>query len=302
MPITDQQKELRRKHIGSSDMAAILGIDPFRNAYDVWLEKTGKVDSSDISSEAAEIGNALETGILNLAERRLGKILRNQYRSAKDKRGLPLGANIDGLVIASNEPIDAKTSGITGPLFGNWGDEGTDQVPDHIITQAHVHMLCVDKDICHIAAVLGGRGFQLFHVPEDKELRNIICEKAIEFWDKHVQADVPPANVTPSALMIKRIIREPNSVVDVPDELVQKWLDAQQAKRDAEKMCDAAQAEVLTALGQAECGNCSFGQVTYFEQSRSGIDAKALKDQLPEIAAQFANITKYRVARFKKAK
>jgi len=67
-------------------------------------------------------------------------------------------------------------------------------------------------------------------------------------------------------------------------------------------MCDAAQAEVLAALGQAECGNCSFGQVTYFEQSRSGIDAKALKDQLPEIAAQFANITKYRVARFKKAK
>lgn len=301
MPITEAQRESRRKHLGSSDVAAILGVDPFKNAYDVWLEKTGKVDSSDISSEAAEIGNALETGILNLAERKLGRILRNQYRSAKD-RGLPLGANIDGLVIASNEPIDAKTSGITGPLFGNWGDEGTDQVPDHIITQAHVHMLCVDKEICHIAAVLGGRGFQLFQVPEDKELRNIICEKAIEFWEKHVQADVPPANVTPSALMIKRIIREPNSVVDVPDELVQKWLDAQQAKRDAEKMCDAAQAEVLAALGQAECGNCSFGQVTYFEQSRSGIDAKALKDQLPEIAAQFANITKYRVARFKKAK
>ncbi|HRR40229.1 MAG TPA: YqaJ viral recombinase family protein [Syntrophales bacterium] len=84
MPITETQREARRKHLGSSDVAAILGVDPFKNAYDVWLEKTGKVDSSDISSEAAEIGNALETGILNLAERRLGKILRNQYRSAKD--------------------------------------------------------------------------------------------------------------------------------------------------------------------------------------------------------------------------
>ncbi len=41
MPITNRQRKLRQDHIGSSDMAAILGVDPWRTAYDVWLEKTG---------------------------------------------------------------------------------------------------------------------------------------------------------------------------------------------------------------------------------------------------------------------
>lgn len=43
MPITQKQREFRRSHIGSSDIAAILGKDPYKTAYDVWLDKTGQL-------------------------------------------------------------------------------------------------------------------------------------------------------------------------------------------------------------------------------------------------------------------
>ena len=43
MPATETQLEQRRSRLGSSDIAAILGVDTHKNAYDVWLDKTGKL-------------------------------------------------------------------------------------------------------------------------------------------------------------------------------------------------------------------------------------------------------------------
>jgi len=41
MALTTEQREIRRRYLGSSDIAAIFGMSPWKSAYDVWLEKTG---------------------------------------------------------------------------------------------------------------------------------------------------------------------------------------------------------------------------------------------------------------------
>lgn len=283
MPITEAQREARRNHLGSSDVAAILGVDRFRNAYDVWLEKTGKLDEQK-ESPAMYAGTVFEDGVLQYAEKQLGKLIRNQYRSAKN---LPIGANIDALIVESNEPVEAKTAGLYGPLNEEWGEDGTDQVPDRVLVQSHVHMLCVDKPVCHVAAFIGGRGFRLYQVPEDAEIKNIIAEKAIEFWDKHVKADIPPEDTVPSLAVVKRIRREPELIVPVPDAIVQRWQACRDAYLAAQKMKEAAEAELLAALGTAEGGTCSMGTITYLETHRKGYEVKPAS---------------YRVLRIKKSK
>jgi len=45
------QWESRTKSIGGSDCAAILGKSPYKSAYDVWLEKTGKISYEDAQFE-----------------------------------------------------------------------------------------------------------------------------------------------------------------------------------------------------------------------------------------------------------
>jgi predicted phage-related endonuclease len=39
MSLTPEQIAIRRTRIGSSEVGAILGIDPYKSAYDVWTEK-----------------------------------------------------------------------------------------------------------------------------------------------------------------------------------------------------------------------------------------------------------------------
>lgn len=298
MPITSAQLEKRQQHLGSSDMAAILGMDPFRNAYDVWLEKTGKLEDQQ-GNDAMFAGTMFEDGVLQYAEKELGeKLIRNQYRSAKD-RGIPLGANIDALVVGSGLPVEAKTAGLFGPLRDIWGEAGTDEVPDRVIIQATVHMICSATDLCHIAAFLGGRGFAMFQVKRDAVVADVVTETAVQFWEKHVLANVPPDDSLPHAQSIKRIRREPETTVSIQQQLVDDWLTAKEGVKAAELVKEQAEVKLLTALGEAEGGITPAGMLTYLAQTRSTIDSKALKAEHPEIYEQFTKATTYRVPRWK---
>jgi len=296
MPITEKQKELRRKHLGSSDIAAILGLDRYKNAYDVWLDKTGQVEDVK-ENKAMQAGTFFEDGVLRFAEEILGPLRRNQYRVAT---GFPLASNIDALVVGSDEPVEAKTAGLFSRLPEDWGDEGTDEIPDYIIIQTHVHMLCVEREICHVPTFLGGRGFQLFRVNWDNEIMDVIRDKSLDFWENYVETKNPPPDVIPSLEVAKRMKRELEKVVEIDNQIVQNWLNAKENLKHAELMKDGAEAEILAALGDAEAGKCDLGMVTYFEQQQRRIDSQRLKDEKPDIAAEYLKVSKFRVARLKK--
>ena len=298
MPITELQRQQRRTHLGSSDMAAILGVDPWRNAYDIWMEKTGKVNDLP-ENEAMYLGTTLEDGVLKFAEDQLGKLIRNCYRSAE---GFPIASNIDAIVIKTNEPVEAKTGGLLGPLAEHWGDPGTDELPDRVIVQCHCHMLCINKEVCHVPALLGGKGFVMYHVNLDLELMGIIQDKSLEFWEDFVEKDIPPPDVIPSFAMAKRMKRIPKKTVKIEKVLVVNWQNAKESAKLAKEIKESAEAELLAALGDAEGGECDLGLLTYFEQCRRTVRARELRDAYPEIYEQFENISTFRVARLKKPK
>lgn len=297
MPITTAQLESRRNHIGSSDMAGLLGLDPFKNAYDIWLSKTGKLEETN-GNDAMYAGQMFEDGVLQYAESELGKLTRNQYRSAKD-RGIPLGANIDAIVVQTGMPVEAKTAGLFGPLTELWGQPGTDEIPDRVIIQATVHMVCSATEVCHVAAFLGGRGFQMFVINRDPVIADVVTETAVNFWNNHVLADVPPDGSLPHASVIKSIRREPESMTAINTALVENWLAAKEDLKNAEAIKSDAEAAMLIALGQSEGGRCDNGVLTYLSRSRTTIDAKTLRADLPNIYEQYAKTSTYRVARFK---
>ncbi len=300
MPITPAQLEKRKERLGSSDMAAILGLDRHRNAHDVYLEKTGRLEPQE-TNQAMEAGTMFEDGVLQYAERELGKLTRNQFRSAKD-RGIPLGANIDAVLIEGNIPVEAKTAGLFGPLRDTWGEPGTDEVPDRVIIQATVHMICSMTDLCHVVAFLGGRGFVKYVVNRDATIVDVVSETAVRFWSTNIVGDTPPDNTLPSAQSIKRIRREPETVVNIDQELIDNWLKAKEAVKAAEAIKDESEVKMLTALGDNEGGLGLSGMLTYYAQSRTSVDAKMLKAEHPEIYEQYARVSTYRVPRFKRAK
>jgi len=280
MPVTLKQLERRKTHIGSSDMAPILGLTTFgRTAYQVWLEKTDKLIPEDSSTPAQQAGNLFEDAVLDWFADSHGAIIKNQRRVAK---GLPLAANIDAIMIEEGTPVEGKTTGLFYYSDHTWGEDGTNQVPEPVIVQCHVHMICIDQSLCYVPTFIGGRGFQLFHVERDKELSDMIIEAAVDFWDNHVLKDIPPRDNTVSLAVAKRIRRTPNKTVTLDRDIYQAWTDAKADARAAEKLKDAATSAILTALADAEAGIVEgVGTVTYYEESRKGYTVEPKTFRVP---------------------
>ncbi|MCL5280475.1 MAG: YqaJ viral recombinase family protein [Planctomycetes bacterium] len=267
MPITAYQLQQRKHHLGSSDVAALFGLNKFANAYDVWLEKTGQLAEAP-GNEAQALGNEFETVILARAEKELGPLRRNQYRSAQ-RLGLPLGSNIDAIVVETGRPVEAKTSGIWWPVEETWGEPGTDQVPDRVLIQSQVHLICTDTDLCHAPKMGWGMRQDLYEVPRDDDMVKQICDYAAAWWQRHVVEGQAPDGV-PKLDTVKRCLRQTGKAVDVPGKLIEKWRRAVKLAGRVDKLKDAAQAAVLAALGDAEIGTCDLGTVTYLETYRKG--------------------------------
>lgn len=271
MPLTKEQLEERRSRLGASDFAPLLGLSRWKTAYDIWLEKTGRLTGDGPVSQAAVAGNRFEAGVLDFAEETLGSLER-----AVPLKGsgldFPVVANLDARVVETGEPCDAKTSGLFGPLPGEWGEEGTDHVPNSILVQLAVQIYCAGPGVGagHVAAFLGGRGFMLFHIPRNTAFESAILKAGEKFWKEAVLADTPPDGA-PSLEVAKLVRREPEKIVEIPEDLVARWLEARETLKGARANKEEADALLLAALGDAEASEPGpAGQVTFFETKRKG--------------------------------
>ncbi len=298
--LTVDQKTHRRLAIGSSDVSALLGFSPWKTAYDLWLDKTGRIpDSAEADTAWTDAGNWLEPAVLSKFEMEYGPLERSKL---VERPELNLAVNVDAVLISTNEPVEAKTAGLFGPLSKEWGEAGSEGVPVQYIVQAHAHMIALDAQVCHIPALLTGVGFTVFKVKRSEALVGIILRKIESFWRDNVLADTPPANSTPTPDVIKLTRREPGKIAIIPALLKEELERAAEAKRVAEQEYKVAQAAIRMMDPDAEAFDCGDPQkiITDYEQGRATLDADGIKSSHPEIYNKFAGETRFRVMRISK--
>lgn len=271
MTLTPEQLEARRKFIGASDVPKIIGVSPFGNATDVYWSKKG-IDAP--VGDAANWGTRFEPALLDEAERRLGvKLTRDMM--VVNPHDARFCANLDGAQY--EEPrvlsiVEAKTHGLTGKAWRSdeWGEV---DVPNDVLVQAHAQMWATNTDHAFVAAFIPLRGFLWYRVPREDKLIDAIWTVCGEFWDEHVQKDIPPPEA-PSIEVARRLVRKPGKSVAVDDDLVRRCAALRRARSIIDKTIDRADAELLAAMGDAEIAENNIGTVTYREVERKGYTVK----------------------------
>lgn len=303
--ITDLQREERRKFIGSADAAAIAGLDPWRSAWDVYNEKVyGTVDRT---TEAMATGNRLERAVLDwFASEETRPLLRDHLRIGRD--GLR-AANHDALIEDSREGVEAKTSRILTWMYPTveepeWGEDGSEDVPDHVYVQCQHQMYVSDLAVVHVPVLIGGRGWMKFRVRRDEKTIKTLGEKCEAFWCNHVQRKDPPSRTIPSLEIARRIRREPGKKIEIPSvDPVLAWENAKLALKLAEQAKENAEAVLLSLLGDAEAAETPMGLLKYLpENAGKRINLERLKAERPDVFDQYAEPTTRRCLRLKAPK
>ena len=279
MALSPTALKRRRKFIGSSDVPAILGVSKHQNIGDVYLAKTGQVEPDTSPNDAADWGSRMEPLLCTWLGERLGvKVRRGQHRASDD--GI-LRAQLDGWIEATNETVEAKTSGLLNPYFradtSGWGADGTDDVPFSVLAQVQFALLLTRAERGHVPAFLGGGGGPRHYVIEAlPDLQREIERRCRAFWVEHVIPRVPPT-VVPHLDTLSRVMREPGKSIEIDHDLIERYQLVRDQKALVDAAADEARAELVSALGDAEEGYTPFGTVTY-RANKNGTRALRVKE------------------------
>ena len=276
-----------QQNLGASEVAAALDLSPWQSSWDLWARKTGRL-MGDTDSDVMRAGRLLEPVVLTLAEEKLGLLEREPQTLRID--GSPIVCHLDAFTAKGHQPVEAKTAGMYGPLVGNWGEEGSDDIPDYYWVQLGCYVRATGAEVGHLAALLGGRGFMVYTCPADPELMDQIVNRVGEWGDTHVVGDRPPANSLPSPEVLQRL-RRTEATVDLPEEALEwfeKWEEAREERLRFEKIEEEMWGRGAAFLGDAMCGRLPSGRIAgYSEYVARALDQKALREMLPEVAREF---------------
>lgn len=184
-----RQKQGRGDFIGGSEVATILGINPFKSKFLLWLEKTGQTAASPVSGEAVEWGNLLEPVIREKFKQETGfKVYQNNFVLQHDTYPFML-ANIDG------ECLDPAFSGRGILEIKTTGEHNRKQwesgVPVYYLAQIQHYLAVTGYEYAYCAVLIGGRTFKYFLIDRDEYIIDKIITAEIEFME-HIHKMIPP--------------------------------------------------------------------------------------------------------------
>ncbi|MCI0443024.1 YqaJ viral recombinase family protein [bacterium] len=271
--------EERRKGIGSSDAAAIMGISPFKTAAHVQIEKLQGVETQE-ETDLMHLGTLLEDDILQLYAEREGKKPRRVNRILYHKEFPFIAASLDAMVPVMT-PLEVKMI-VMASSGKDFGKELTDEIPDHYIIQTQHQMFVTAAEVCEVPVLLYGK-LRLYQVKRNQGLINHIVDRECAFWQDHI-VDQKPVDLDfnhPRTLdLVQNMFGlDPGKCIELKDpyagNLASQYLSYTKAKSEVEKSRNAIKAELLSLMGDAELARLDDGlYITRKEVERNGYEVK----------------------------
>lgn len=310
----------RQGFIGGSDIASILGISPWKSAYELWEEKTSgwKQESSEARDKVLNRGKKLEPIVIEMLqeERDVWVLERNQIHV--DSEYPFLRSEIDFEYAIKGEPCfigngDVKT--VHPYAAKEWGEEGTDEIPVYYCAQFQFGLMVTGRQVCMVAALIGADDLRVYEVRRDEELVSLIRQAAVYFWFNNIANRVPPAIQTAEDAQ-KMLSRFQGFTVEA-DEVTQRELRIIKGIKAAEKLLEskreALELNVKTSLVHTAISNGIEGEpdkfafvgangkplVTWNSQTTTRLSQNRVKNEFHSVYEQCVEPSTFRVLRIK---
>lgn len=299
----DEWLKARRGGIGGSDCAAIMGANAYVSPLSVYADKTGEAPEKE-TNEAMRQGNDFEAYVAERFTEETGIKLRRVNRILQHPDYPWMLANIDRDVVGGEGGFEAKT---TNMLNGHDFEGG--EVPLNYMWQCQHYMAVTGAPYWYLAILVLGKSFHVFRVDRDETLIVQLIEAEREFWNEHVLKGIPPLPTGTDAdedaldalYPVSDDTDESIDLSNVGDVL--NLLELLKADKSVlERRIKEAEETVKLALGSCEKGNTERWRVSWKNSSRTSVDTKRLKAEMPEIAGKYMNVSNTRTFRISKVK
>ncbi len=298
----EEWKETRRKGIGGSDVAAVMGLSRFKSPYTLYLEKTGQIINM-VDHEYVYWGKILEEIVAKEFADQTGKKVHKVHSILIHEKYPWMIANIDRKVTGENAILECKTTSAW-----NAKEWQNDEVPQEYILQVQHYLAVTNFEYAYIAVLIGGNHFVWKQINRDEELIKEIIEAEKDFWF-HVEAKIPPepdgSNSTTETLEKMYPDATDDSTLPLPSDL-DRLIEERNALMDQIKQLTEMKTEkenkIKSLLGEHETGATDRYIVSWKPVKSFRFDSKRFKKENEELYQKYAKETSYRRLTIKEVK
>lgn len=301
----DEWKKGRMKGIGGSDAAAILGVNRWKSALRVFLEKIGQSPEEE-ENEAMEIGRKIEDFIADLFKEKTGLHVVRCNAILQSGEYPWMIANID------REVYDRETDSwgilelknVSEYMKGDWAGE---EIPPEAYVQLQHYLIVTGRTWGYIAGLIGGKRFEYKRFELDEELAGEIMRREEAFWKENVLKGVPPTVDGSEDCAEVLEVLFPQSMqrsIDLPagDDLVVEELEALKAQKvELEKEITLRENRLKERLGDSEAGFTGRYWVFWKSYNSKRFAQSRFKEERPRDYENYLEETHSRKFRFKRA-
>ena len=296
----------RRNGLGSSDMAAVLGISRYGNALSVYHDKTGGLPLESDDSEPALWGRAIEETVAREWARRNRSVVHRVGLIANIDRPWQM-CTLDRRVLECPLAEDRERCAVEIKCrdkmkAGQWR-KGT---PDDVLAQVLHQIDVCGYDHLHVATLIGGNDYRQFTIwrRDYEDLIGDLRMAGSVMWEQ-ITTRRPPTLVgteEPGPLLdlYERLHPEREGYVEIArdydaQDALAEYIKAGAAETTAKKAKERAKAKLLGVLGAAEVALRGDAiAFSYDATAREHCDVKRLAERWPEA---YADVVEDRVSR-----
>lgn len=304
----DAWVEGRRAGLGSSDVAAILGVSPYRSPWDVYIERgLGREPVADARRERYFArGHREEPRILeDYAEETGASVL--PLRQVIVEGPAPIAVSPDSFIAVDSAwgVGEAKTDrtfawGPSGVVIERWTAAARELVREDHAAQVYSQLIATGLPFGVLAVRRDMDDLRHYTLLADERLQGRMAERLAEWWDRHVVRREPPDNDGSEACarakerMFARGAREKRTrpakahEVEIARELVRTKVEVQRLQ-DRERKLRADLADAIgEGYGIAWDWRGGEARALYVDVAGRGVDLDKLRRDFPEAYAAVA--------------
>ena len=185
MSFTREELAARRLSLGASEIASVVGLNPYRSVHETWMLKRGLVEEED--NVKSRIGQLIEPVIAQVYREETGAELAH-FGTVTHATEPWATATPDGFVFGIPRLLEIKCVGWR--MAHHWTDE-EEGVPDYYRVQGEWQCLVTGAQEVDFAALIGGTDFRIYRCRHDAALGAMLLERGR--WLNHVRTGTPPA-------------------------------------------------------------------------------------------------------------
>lgn len=282
----------RTKGVGGSDVAAIMGLSPWRTPMQVWLEKTGRAQPEDLSGKPyVEFGNTMEPVV--------GKWYAGQFPTFTVRRVNAICQSISrpwAQASLDYEVNDGRHWGVLEIKTARTAQDWQEGVPAYYLTQVTHYLSVTGRDFADVAVFFRDTcEYKTFRIERDEEDVSAVNQAVDTFWHDYVEAGVMP-QLTGTAGEVSSLTAYYGKPADTFTQLhdasheavearqaIAEYLDAASTEKQAKEAKTKATATLAKLIGDAKGLDSDVARVTWVRSEVTKLDTKRLQAEHPEI-------------------